>query len=209
MTRTMTSNALGSGTSISSIWNASTGSPWRSSRMTHAAIVGGSSPGSVSTRETCDRSTAMARKIIRPSAARRSGLEEAGAVEPPPQQAGRQRHAPQPVAHEGLPGADVVHQPPEVLAEEPGHERQRQEDRRHQGELLRDLAEAVLDRGEVDVQRAGQEIAVGVDLLGDPQQVVVDVPEPVACLVGLEARQPLDQLAAAGHDVALGTDDAP
>ena len=48
----MTSNAPGSGTSISSTWNASTGSPSRSWRMTHAAIVSGSSPGSVSTFAT-------------------------------------------------------------------------------------------------------------------------------------------------------------
>src|SRR4051794_3031145 len=55
----MTSKAAGSGTSISSSWKASTGSPWRSSRMTQAAIVAGSSPGSVSTVETGVRSTAM------------------------------------------------------------------------------------------------------------------------------------------------------
>ena len=41
ITRTITSNAPGSGTSISSSWNASIGSPWRSSRMTQAAIVRG------------------------------------------------------------------------------------------------------------------------------------------------------------------------
>src|SRR4051795_10139004 len=48
MTRTVTSNAAGSGTSISSTWNASTGSPSRSCLMTQAAIVAGSSPGSTS-----------------------------------------------------------------------------------------------------------------------------------------------------------------
>src|SRR5919107_5632578 len=58
ITRTMTSNAPGSGTSISSTWKASVGSPSRSCRMTHAAIVSGSSPGSVSTWETWLRSTA-------------------------------------------------------------------------------------------------------------------------------------------------------
>src|SRR3954451_3865394 len=58
MTRTTTSNALGSGTSISSIWKASTGSPSRSWRMTHAAIVSGSSPGSGPTLATCVTSTA-------------------------------------------------------------------------------------------------------------------------------------------------------
>src|SRR4051812_42008351 len=59
MTRTMTSNAPGSGTSISSTRKASSGSPSRSWRMTQAAIVAGSSPGSVSTCATCVRSTAI------------------------------------------------------------------------------------------------------------------------------------------------------
>src|SRR5215208_44599 len=58
MTRTVTSNAPGAGTSISSSWNASRGSPSRSSRMTHAAIIAGSSPGSVS---TCVTSTVAMR----------------------------------------------------------------------------------------------------------------------------------------------------
>src|SRR3954468_8509305 len=48
----MTSNAPGSGTSISSIWKASFGSPSRSSRITHAAIVSGSVPGSTFTSVT-------------------------------------------------------------------------------------------------------------------------------------------------------------
>src|SRR3954452_3463210 len=128
MTRTMTSNALGSGTSISSIWNASIGSPWRSSRMTQAAIVEGSSPGSVSTRETCDRSTAMAQNIIRRAAAEaprrrpRSGLEEARLPEPPEQEPRGQRHAPDAVADERLAVVDVALEPAEVLAEESGHE---------------------------------------------------------------------------------------
>src|SRR3954463_11562348 len=58
MTRTTTSNAPGSGTSISSTWKASMGSPSRSWRMTHAAIVSGSSPGSVAPWGTCVTSTA-------------------------------------------------------------------------------------------------------------------------------------------------------
>ena len=52
ITRTMTSKAPGSGTSISSTWKASMGSPSRSRRITHAAMDLGSSPGSVSTFET-------------------------------------------------------------------------------------------------------------------------------------------------------------
>src|SRR5581483_8224444 len=58
MTRTITSNAPGSGSSISSSWKASLGSPSRSARITHAAIVRGSSPGATSSFETSDTSTA-------------------------------------------------------------------------------------------------------------------------------------------------------
>src|SRR5215210_7736824 len=53
ITRTVTLNAPGSGTSISSSWKASSGSPWRSSRITQAAIEAGSSPGSTSSCATC------------------------------------------------------------------------------------------------------------------------------------------------------------
>jgi hypothetical protein len=59
ITRTVTSKAPGSGVSISSSWKASRGSPSRSCRMTHAAIVGGSSPGSASIWETWLTSTAI------------------------------------------------------------------------------------------------------------------------------------------------------
>src|SRR5215210_4383815 len=51
ITRTVTSKAPGSGTSISSSWNASSGSPSRSARITQAAMVGGSSPGCTSSWE--------------------------------------------------------------------------------------------------------------------------------------------------------------
>src|SRR3954454_10748869 len=58
ITRTITSNAPGSGSSISSSWKASFGSPSRSWRITHAAIDSGNSPGSRSSFETSDTSTA-------------------------------------------------------------------------------------------------------------------------------------------------------
>src|SRR3954470_19470815 len=61
----MTSKAPGSGTSISSIWNASLGSPSRSSRITHAAIVSGSVPGSTSSSDTLLTSTAMLVSALR------------------------------------------------------------------------------------------------------------------------------------------------
>src|SRR3954454_5901248 len=58
MTRTTTSKAPGSGTSISSTWKASLGSPSRSWRITQAAIFSGSSPGSTSSLDTSAISTA-------------------------------------------------------------------------------------------------------------------------------------------------------
>src|SRR5262245_3857718 len=59
MTRTTTSKAPGAGTSISSTWKASFGSPSRSGRMTQAAIFSGSSPGWTSSFDTSAISTAM------------------------------------------------------------------------------------------------------------------------------------------------------
>ena len=58
ITRTITSKAPGSGTSICSSWKASLGSPSRSWRITHAAIVSGSVPGSTSSFEIALLSTA-------------------------------------------------------------------------------------------------------------------------------------------------------
>src|SRR3954454_25365960 len=225
ITRTITSKAPGSGTSTSSTWKASVGSPKRSSRMTQAAIVAGSSPGSVSTVWTCVTSTAMlvqnplevgvgslrgANHTPEPPVRDRSlGVEEAPTLEQHVEGDGAQDHAADAVAPEGRRRVDVAHEGAEVLAEEAGDEGQRQEDRRDHGELRVDVAEAVGDRGEIDVQRAGEQVAVGVDELGAAQQVVVDVAEPVAGVVGLQAGQPAEHLAAAGQDVALGRHDAP
>src|SRR5919109_1579289 len=55
ITRTITSNAPGSGTSISSSLKASFGSPSRSWRITHAAIVSGRVPGSTSSLEASEK----------------------------------------------------------------------------------------------------------------------------------------------------------
>src|SRR5213596_249570 len=66
ITRTTTSNAPGSGTAISSSWKASVGSPSRSARMTHAAIVAGSSPGSTSSVAIWLVSTDMAKPYLEP-----------------------------------------------------------------------------------------------------------------------------------------------
>src|SRR4051794_13630158 len=64
MTRTITSNAPGSGTSISSSWNASEGCPSRSCRITQAAIVSGSVPGSTSRLVTFFTSIAIAVQVL-------------------------------------------------------------------------------------------------------------------------------------------------
>src|SRR3954453_16909627 len=60
----MTSNAPGSGTSISSSWKASRGWPSRSWRITQAAIVSGSVPGSVSTLATFVTSIAIGSQVL-------------------------------------------------------------------------------------------------------------------------------------------------
>src|SRR5829696_1360976 len=73
MTRTITSNAPGSGTSISSSWKASTGSPSRSWRMTQAVIFSGSVPGSTPTSATFVRSTLVMSEIG--SSGRKSGTD--------------------------------------------------------------------------------------------------------------------------------------
>ncbi len=97
---------------------------------------------------------------------------------------------------------DVDHQPLEVLAEEADHEGERQEDRRHHGQLLGDLVEPVGDDREVGVAAARQQVAVGVDLVGDADRVVVDVAEVVA-RVGLEAGDFEDVVDPPGEQVAL------
>src|SRR4051794_9948565 len=65
ITRTITSKAPGSGTSICSSWKASLGSPSRSWRITQAAIVSGSSPGSTLRSATALVSVAMVRSLLR------------------------------------------------------------------------------------------------------------------------------------------------
>src|SRR3954469_4484550 len=112
ITRTVTSNAPGSGNSISSSWKASVGSPSRSARMTQAAIVGGRSPGSTSSWEIWEVSTDMAGGY-RPS-------EPLVALEPKEREQDHSRHHEPADAPDGerAPALDVVDQPGEVLAEE-------------------------------------------------------------------------------------------
>src|SRR4051794_9626400 len=128
ITRTITSNAPGSGTSICSTWKASSGSPSRSWRMTHAAIVGGSSPGSASTCATWVRSTAISDSapcwrfahVAAPAGvgADRTLLAVAVQVtrpaQPQPDRAGGHHHPPDPEDEKARERVDVVHEPAEV-----------------------------------------------------------------------------------------------
>src|SRR3954447_3359795 len=220
MTRTMTSNAPGSGTSISSTWNASSGSPSRSWRMTQAAIVAGSSPGSVSTCATCVRSTAIVclRSHLSGSSPPRRGRRGAGtllavpvqvtrAVQPRPDQRDRDDHAPDPEHEEARERVDVPHEPAEVHAEEAGDDRERHEDRREQRQAGGDLVEPVRGRLQVDVEGLGEQLAaVGGEVDGE-DQVVAHVGKRVVDLATLHAEHALDRRVATDEHVALGLDD--
>src|SRR4051794_34512075 len=137
ITRTITSNAPGRGTSISSSWKASVGSPSRSARMTQAAIVSGSSPGSTSSWAIWLVSTDMAGAyaLSEPVVALdpeqceedHSGYREASDTED----------------QEGPASVDVVDQPAEVLAEEAGHDGVEDEDRPADRQARRDGVQPV------------------------------------------------------------------
>src|SRR3954470_248353 len=82
ITRTITSNAPGCGTSICSSWKASIGSPSRSCRITQAAIVSGRVPGSTPTSVTSVRSTCATDSsgVGRPGMVPSLGSSRAGCV---------------------------------------------------------------------------------------------------------------------------------
>ena len=73
-------------------------------------------------------------------------------------------------------------------AEDAGHGPDPGEDHGHAGQPLHDPRQVVVDRREVDVERARDEVAVVVELVGDPDQVVVDVAE-VDEVLGVDHRQ--------------------
>jgi hypothetical protein len=97
----------------------------------------------------------------------------------------------------------VVHLEAEVLAEEAGQPAQRQEDGGDDRQLLQDDVEPVRDGGQVDVHRAREQVAVRVDQIADPDQVVVDVAE-VPLVLGRHARQRRDAADQARKHVAFG-----
>jgi hypothetical protein len=76
---------------------------------------------------------------------------------------------------EGPGAADVPHQEAEVLAEEAGDEGEREKDGGDECELFRDLVLAIGRQREVNVQRAVHQIARRVELVDDPDRVVVNV----------------------------------
>src|SRR5919201_64608 len=133
------------------------------------------------------------------------GSEPASAPEPREQDRQGDELCADTEADERLPAANAPDQVTEVLAEEPRQPGQRQEDRRDNRQLLHHRVEPIRDGREVDVHRARQQVAVAVDQVADPDQVVVDVAE--IALVAL--RQP-GQLRDAAHQpcerVALRAD---
>src|SRR5881397_823683 len=176
ITRTMTSKAPGSGTSISSTWKACSGSPSRSGRMTHAAIVAGSSPGSVSTWEIWLRSTATCSFLARFGGRDLTrGRQEPGPPEPDDHADQRHDRAGDSPHREGGERPDAVGHPLEVLAEEPHHVGQRQEDRRDHRQPGDDLVEAVGVRRRIEPERVADAVAQTGDPVVDALEVIGDV----------------------------------
>ena len=102
----------------------------------------------------------------------------------------------------------MADEPAEVLPEEAREHDEREQDRREDGQALDDEVQAVRDRREVDVHRAGEEILVAVDQVGDADQVVEDVAE-VALGLGVAARKHGRSAEELARHVALRADDAP
>ena len=65
----------------------------------------------------------------------------------------------------------------EVLPEKPGDEREGQEDGGDDRQLSRHLAQPVGHRGQVHVECAAQEVAIAVEEIREPDELVVGDPE--------------------------------
>src|SRR4051794_22644333 len=169
ITRTITSNAAGCGTAISSSWKASVGSPSRSARMTQAAIVGGSSPGSTSSMAIWLVSTDMDKPY--------AVSEPVVALDPEEceQHHSRDHERADAIDQEIVPGVDVADEPAEVLAEEAGHDGPDDEDRAADRQPRGDRVEAVGVRVEVGLREREQVVELALELAGDLRQVVADV----------------------------------
>ena len=62
-------------------------------------------------------------------------------------------------------------------AEDAGHGRDAGQDHGRRGEPLHDVGQVVVDRREVGVEGRADQLAVAVELVGQADEVVVDVPE--------------------------------
>src|SRR6185436_14945239 len=144
------SNAPGVGTSISSSWKASVGSPSRSARMTQAAIVEGSSPGSTSSWAIWLVSTDMDKPYA---------LSEPVVALDPEQceeNHSRERERPDAEDQEVRLRVDVLHQPAEILSEEAGDDGVDDEDRAADRQPRGDGVEPVGVRVEVGLGQRHQ-----------------------------------------------------
>src|SRR3954466_5106813 len=213
ITRTVTSKAPGSGVSISSSWNASMGSPSRSSRMTHAAMVGGSSPGSASIWETWLASTATVSGTflsrvrgcgMLPTPSVLPALEPVAALDKKEDGEGEGGHGQgsHAVEQEVPAGVDGVHEPAEVLAEETGHQRPDQEEGAHHGQPGGHGVQPVRVGVEVGASEGQEVLVLALELPGDLGEVVADVAQVLAA-PAREVGQVADRLGGLREVVAL------
>ena len=85
--------------------------------------------------------------------------------------------SPNPRKKNGARPGDVAYEEREVLPEESGQVAQRQEDGGDDRQLLHHHVEPVGHGRDVGVHHAGEQVAVAVDDVGDPDEVVVEVAE--------------------------------
>src|SRR3954453_10528824 len=156
--------APGSGTSICSIWKASRGSPSRSSRITQASMVAGMA------RDPTVGSEPVAPLDPEEREQDHSGQQEGSDAE----------------QQEVAAALDVIDEPLEVLAEEPGDERPQDEQRAEDRDPRGDGVQAVRVGVEVRRGERGEVLALAVELAGDLGQVVADVAQVLAGVAELD-----------------------
>ena len=125
---------------------------------------------------------------------------------------GQQRHGrhdePADAEHEEVPEAvDVVHEPAEVLAEEPGHERPGEEERARDGRPGGHRVQAVGVRVEVRAGQGHEVVVLALERPRDLREVVAHVAQVGARAVG-EARQVQDRVGDRAEHVALAHHEA-
>src|SRR5581483_4367226 len=107
--------------------------------------------------------------------ARRHRLEPAAPSKEREQQREREDLGADAKRDKRAPAADMANLEAEILAEKAGQPTERQEDRGDDRQLLHDRIQSVGDRRQVDVHRTGEEVAVAIDQVADPDQMVVDI----------------------------------